>query len=370
MHFVIERGIVSHTIRMEDRTFDPNGDITLIMRSHLEDDQTPERTTTTESVIESTPMLVSSKHLILASLVFGAMLQDRFNEGQTLRSAGYLELPLPDDDPVAFSILLDVIHGHTRKVSRKIDFELLIQISILVDKYQLQEVVEVFSDGWVQALSHEVPASLTADLIHWLCIFWVFGQSDKFKLMTRIMERESSGITWTEDLSIPPVVLGTFFGGWSELHIILTIVDEIENKRQGVIASAISMLTDLITNYQNSTPRCPRSGDNTFKCDAMVLGALIKSSVSIGLWPPPAPPFTGISFCALSGQIHQMKVPTLCDTIGQTEGWYGSKDDYGYYDRDGLPAHIGPCGIKESIEASLRSLEDQLCGLDISTFKV
>jgi len=136
-----------------------------------------------------------------------------------------------------------------------------------------------------------------------------------------------------------------------------------------VIASAISMLTSLIINYQNSTPRCPRSGDSAFKCDAMVLGALIKSSISIGLWPPPAPPFTGISFCALRRQIRQMKVPTLCDTIGQTEGRYGSRGDYVYYGGDGSPARIGPCGIKESIEASLRSFEDQLCGLDISTFK-
>ena len=360
---------------MEDRTFDPNGDIALIMRSHLEDDQTSEPTTTTESGTESTPMyvrmLVSSRHLILASSVFGAMLQDSFNEGQILRSAGYLELPLPDDDPVVFSILLDVIHGHTRKVPRTIDFKLLIQISILVDKYQLQEVVEVFSDGWIQGLSRRVPARLTADLIHWLYIFWVFGQSDKFKLVTRIMERESVGTTWTEDLPIPPAVLGTFFGGWSELHIVLTIVDAIENKRQGVIASAISMLTGHITNYQNSTPRCARSGgsgDNAFKCDAMVLGALIKGSISIGLWPPPAPPFTDISFCALSGKIRQMKVPTLCDTIGQIKKRYGSRGSYDYY-RDGLPADIGPCGIEESIEASLGSLEDQLCGLDISTFK-
>jgi hypothetical protein len=82
-----------------------------------------------------------------------------------------LELPLPDDDPDAISILLDVIHGHTRKVPRKVDFELLIHISILVDKYQLQEVVEVFFNGWIQALDQEVPASLTVDLIPWLCIF-------------------------------------------------------------------------------------------------------------------------------------------------------------------------------------------------------
>ena len=154
----------------------------------------------------------------------------------------------------------------------------------------------------------------------------------------------------------------------SELYIILTIVDAIENKRQGVIASAISTLTGLITDYQKSTPRCSRSGDSAFRCDAMVLGALIKSSISIGLWPPPAPPFTDISFCALSGKIRQMKVPTLCDTTGQTQERYGSRNISGHY-RYESPACIGPCGIEESIEASLGSLEDQLCGLDISTFK-
>jgi hypothetical protein len=44
-----------------------------------------------------------------------------------------------------------------------------------------------------------------------------------------------------------------------------------------------------------------------------------------------------------------MNIPTLCETIGQE-------------------TRIR-CGIKESIEASLRSLEDQLCGLDFSIFK-
>jgi hypothetical protein len=74
-----------------------------------------------------------------------------------------------------------------------------------------------------------------------------------------------------------------------------------------------------------------------FKCDAMVLGALIKSFIRIGLWPPPAPPFTGISFCALGGQIRQMKVPTLCDTTSQTKGWYGSKNICDFYG-DEFPA--------------------------------
>jgi hypothetical protein len=98
---------------MADHVFDPNGDITLIMNSRPEHDRTSEGGgTPAESGAESTlvqenvgldvRMLVSSRHLILASSVFEAMLQDRFKEGQALRSTGYLELPLPDDDPVAF----------------------------------------------------------------------------------------------------------------------------------------------------------------------------------------------------------------------------------------------------------------------------
>ncbi len=88
----------------------------------------------------------------------------------------------------------------------------------------------------------------------------------------------------------------------------------------------------------------------------MVLGALIKNTISIGLWPPPAPPFTGVSFCHLSKQILEMRVPSLCDSIGQIKRGYGGID-------------VPDCGVKESIEASLRILENQLCGLDFSTFK-
>ena len=74
---------------MADHVFDPNGDITLIMNSRPEHDRTLEGGgTPAESGAESTlvqenvgldvRMLVSSRHLILASSVFKAMLQDRF----------------------------------------------------------------------------------------------------------------------------------------------------------------------------------------------------------------------------------------------------------------------------------------------------
>ncbi len=60
---------------------------------------------------------------------------------------GQLELPLPDDDSVAFEILLNIIHGHPRSVPHQIDLLLLSRLAMMVDKYGLQEVVVVFSDA-------------------------------------------------------------------------------------------------------------------------------------------------------------------------------------------------------------------------------
>ena len=64
---------------------------------------------------------------------------------------------------------------------------------------------------WINALEQEVPQSLTDDLIPQLYIFCVFENSDKFKHMTQIIERESDSTIGAEDLPIPPGVLGMHF---------------------------------------------------------------------------------------------------------------------------------------------------------------
>jgi hypothetical protein len=61
-------------------------------------------------------MRVSSKHLMLASSVFRAMFQGEFKEGNALRSTGSVEKELHDDHPEALLILMDIIHGRTRRV--------------------------------------------------------------------------------------------------------------------------------------------------------------------------------------------------------------------------------------------------------------
>jgi hypothetical protein len=67
-------------------------------------------------------MLVSSKHMTLASPIFKAMLRTgTFSEGQELARRGKAEINLPEDDPTAFTILLNVIHGHGSRLPFIVD---------------------------------------------------------------------------------------------------------------------------------------------------------------------------------------------------------------------------------------------------------
>jgi hypothetical protein len=42
-------------------------------------------------------------------------------------------------------------------VPRKVSLDLLTQISILVDKYQMMAAVEILSDAWIEELKKDIP---------------------------------------------------------------------------------------------------------------------------------------------------------------------------------------------------------------------
>lgn len=92
--------------------------------------------------------------MTLASRVFDAMLSDaRFKEGAELITRGKVEIELPDDDPVAFSIMAQVIHGRNRSVTRNVTFTMLLNLAILVDKYQMHDALGYISEHWIKNLS-------------------------------------------------------------------------------------------------------------------------------------------------------------------------------------------------------------------------
>jgi hypothetical protein len=159
---------------------------------------------------------VSSKHMMLASPVFKAMLQrGTFKEGHQLGSVGHVEVPLPDDDPEALLVLASVIHGRNRSVPRQVSMELMTRISILVDKYQMVEAVEAFSCSWIEDLKIGIPTLYNtpeeqAAVHRWVGISWVFGKRVEFKAMTQLIERGSNANlaeNIEEGLPIPDILI-------------------------------------------------------------------------------------------------------------------------------------------------------------------
>lgn len=146
-----------------------------------------------EDIIKEVEMLVSAKHLMLASPVFNAMFKHNFLEGDTLRSNGRVEVPLPDDDIKAMEIVLNIVHGRVRRVPREVTLDVMTALSVLVDKYQMHEVVELYVEIWMHHLKSLVPKFFSPEFYKWLSIAWVFKLESEFKHLTWIATRESAG---------------------------------------------------------------------------------------------------------------------------------------------------------------------------------
>lgn len=156
-------------------------------------------------------MQVSSKHMMLASPVFKAMLTHSFQEGTTLHEAGHVEVPLPDEDPVVITMILDIIHGRGRRLPRVVPLKMLALLAATVDKYQLQDPVAVFSDIWIKNAANDIKGQDQEGLFLWLSITWVFQDAERFHKVTDILIREGKGDDCgplSDELPIPQKVLG------------------------------------------------------------------------------------------------------------------------------------------------------------------
>ncbi|KAL5321431.1 hypothetical protein ACEPPN_009389 [Leptodophora sp. 'Broadleaf-Isolate-01'] len=121
-----------------------------------------------KSRVEEVQMRVSSRHLILASPTFRTCLgSDMYPEGRTLQSEGHVVIPLHDEDPDAMIILLNIIHGLSSKVPRRVDLNILSKIATAVNHRHMHEAVGIWSDTWIENLKRDegLPSSYTPDAV-------------------------------------------------------------------------------------------------------------------------------------------------------------------------------------------------------------
>jgi hypothetical protein len=102
---------------------------------------------------------------------------------------------------------------------------------------------------------------------------------------------------------------------------------------------------------------CPRTDNAHYRlrCDAMLLGALLKSAGTKRIYPVPDAPYGEASFNELAEKLKSLHVEALCDGIARCQ-------INGVYPKQGH-------GLMEAIQQKIASLEERLSGLDIEDFK-
>lgn len=136
--------------------------------------------------------LVSSRHLILASRVFKRMLRGGWTEGKA-QDDGFFHIAGEDWEVEALLILMNIIHGHNRKVPRIAHLNLLTQIALIIDYYELHEAAEAFGSIWIEQLRPSIPTAFTRDLIPWLCMSRILGEEEIFQAVMRVAVKHVHG---------------------------------------------------------------------------------------------------------------------------------------------------------------------------------
>ncbi len=169
---------------------------------------------------------VSSKHMSIASQVFGKAL-----EGQPTGDKDKRTILLLQDDFGAMHILMNIIHGWTRRVPKRVDVQVFKQVVGLIDKYEFHEAAETFTDMWFDSLRETLLQDHHRDLASWIFICWVLQKPSEYNVLTKKAIWETNGELQDDDGRVPYWVLREFLR--------TTIFDHASNiTRRDIISSA------------------------------------------------------------------------------------------------------------------------------------
>lgn len=147
--------------------FDNAGDLRLLVW-----DQTPEAV--------QRVFIVSSKAMSMACVAWNSMLNGSFKEAQP--TSGEREVELPDDDPAALEVLLNIAHLRFDWVPSWLYFNVLLQVTVLTDKYDMTRLIRPWATSWFQTAQRLVSVTQSG-YEEWLWIAWELGQTHTFETL-------------------------------------------------------------------------------------------------------------------------------------------------------------------------------------------
>lgn len=147
-----------------------NGDLKLRVGTNLELE---------DENIEAVEYLVHSRAVEITAPAFYRRLNELWRESRRpLRRSRKWIVDLPDDNPAAMCIVLDIMHGRTYFVPRSFDStEDLFDVCVLAQKYDLVHLLGPWVGIW------NAPRRLYDDTIDGIWINWVLGDAVRFASM-------------------------------------------------------------------------------------------------------------------------------------------------------------------------------------------
>ncbi|KAF2846102.1 hypothetical protein T440DRAFT_558419 [Plenodomus tracheiphilus IPT5] len=287
---------------------------------------------------------VSSRHLMLASPVFrSALKEEGFAESTRNEGDGLFHIPAKDWDESAFLIVLQIIHLRNKAVPRTVDLEMLAKIAVVVDFYDCEEALELFSKLRLIDLDRRtrIPAEYCRDLVLWIWVGWVFNSKAIFRSATLVAIQKSPEALRTLGLPIPA-------------HI----SDEIDSMRSQAIESMIQGLHLMLGRYRSANYVCVEDGTQTSLCGSLLLGTLTREMDSLAILTPcPENPFSALS------------VDSVCEKIEgiQSPEWVSYSEGVSHRRRNYMQKH--PCSLTPAIESLKSDVTATVVGLDIFHLK-
>ncbi|ESZ92956.1 hypothetical protein SBOR_6675 [Sclerotinia borealis F-4128] len=336
---------------LEELVFDTKGDVLLILTRHPEgkekgkdvpNESGSSKRKSPDDVSKNVTMLVSSKHLTLASPVFEIMLGDgRFKEGVELLAQGKVEIELPDDDPVALAIVLNVIHHINKLVPEEIALPLLTEVAILTDKNQLSETMRWVSTSWLSRLDGWY--KYRGSLYTFLFISLAFRNAPMFANLT-LEAIWLSNENFGSDIK-------------SQHRLPRSIINAIKKARIQIPSDVFAALHNFLERKIELASYC---NDQSDVCGFMTTGSFLKSLAVNRCWPFPSPPYSGINIRDLLNNISKIEILTWCEgeDFGDIQG--AIEPGKGCINRQ---------MFTKMVRARIEEIKENITGLDVENFQ-
>ncbi|KAI1276956.1 hypothetical protein F5Y07DRAFT_364594 [Xylaria sp. FL0933] len=239
--------------------------------------------------------IVCSKALSRASRFWKRLLYGGFAESKpsSASSASDWLVELPEDNPKAMTIVLNIIHCQFESIpgiNDPIGIEDLYQLTVLADKYDLTAILRPWASTWMEFIENNFePFSSTPEVERLSWIAWVMGD---FELYRRAVEHLVSYCPVDVDGDLQSSIGDKTVPLFSSTLEPPGLHELLKRSRLSSVAVMLSIydaaIKGLISTPPASTPStvCGQGSDKSV-CEAAILGTMIKSLASTRYWPLP-----------------------------------------------------------------------------------